>query len=66
MTDREKELERRLAQAQRLWIESENRHTKTRAQLALAHIDIIRLEFNVDLRKDDPELVEDVERLARE
>ena len=66
MTDREKELERRLVKCQRLWIESENGHSKTRALLALANFEILRLEFGVDLKEDEPELYEDVERMSRE
>jgi hypothetical protein len=66
MNNQEKDLRRRLAQCQRLWIESESRHTKTKAQLMMAQAEILRLEFGVDIVKDEPELYEKIERLAGE
>ena len=64
MSNREKELERRLVFAQRLWIDSMNEHIKTQAQLMLAQYEILRLEFGDDIEKDQPELYKSLKSKA--
>ena len=66
MSNREKDLERRLVQCQRLWIKSENKNTKTTARLMLAQVELLKSEFGVDFKEEEPELIKSLERISDE
>ncbi len=66
MNNREKDLERRLAKCQRLWIDSENRCTERTALLILAQLEILKLEFGDDFEIEEPELYEKVKKFSGE
>ena len=63
--DKVEDLERRLAKCQRRWMDSENRNIETTARLMLAQYEILRLEFGDDMEKDEPELYDNLVKLAK-
>lgn len=64
MTDREKELEQRLAKSQRMFIRSWRNEIQSTAMMMLAQNELLLEKYGVDIEKEEPELYESLKSKA--